>query len=457
MAEALAIFDEHTARPRTAPVRMTLVGAQDSTFREAARLAREAGALVSTADDEEAALALLRRAGGDLVMIDIGLDVPGFVAALRAERIGIPTIACGIDAPTQRAVAAVRGGARDYLPLPPERDLIAAAILSVARPPLEMIGQSDAIGRATGFAKSMAMLAAPMLILGEPGTGKEVMARLIHAHSGRPGHFVAVECHGVSPEILESELFGHESGAFPGAHARRVGRMEEARGGAVFLRGVEALCPALQGRLLAAIEAADARHAAPNGPGAPARLITSSTVDLRSLVEKGRFRADLLARLGLAEITLPPLRERGGDIMALARHFAARFAHLYDVPVPDFEDPACRMLETHAWPGNVRELEETVHRAILLARTGAIGPDELVHTNGVRFALPPEDHADALPVEHLVGHTVAEVERELILHTLERCGGNRTSASSILGISVRTMRNKLKSFVADGIAVAPSH
>ena len=438
------------------PVRMTLVGAQHSIFRQAAQMARETGALVTMADDERSAMALLRRSGGDLVMIDVALDVPGFIAALRAERIAVPTIACGIDASAQRAVAAVRGGARDYLPLPPDRDLIAAAILSVARPSRQMIGACEAMRQAMEFAKSMAATAAPILIRGEPGTGKEVMARLVHASSGRAGHFVTVECHGVSPEMLESELFGHEPGAFPGAVARRVGRVDEAQGGTIFLRGVEALSPALQARLL---DVAQARPAGcstvPASSRQGARLITSSTCDLASLVEQGRFRADLHARLGLAEIGMPPLRARGEDIMTLARHFARQFADLYDAPELDFDDEARHVLAGYSWPGNVSELETTVHRAILLARSGTIGPEALVHSDGSPIKPAYPDDEDGLHVEQLVGHTVADVERELILHTLERCGGNRTSASSILGISVRTMRNKINSFVQAGIPVAP--
>ncbi|MEL7681578.1 sigma-54 dependent transcriptional regulator [Citromicrobium bathyomarinum] len=439
------------------PVRMTLVGAQHSTFRQAAQMARETGAQVTMADDERSAMDLLRRAGGDLVMIDVALDVPGFIAALRAERIVVPTIACGIDASAQRAVAAVRGGARDYLPLPPDRDLIAAAILSVARPSREIVGSCEAMRQVTDFAKSMAVTAAPILIRGEPGTGKEVMARLIHASSGRVGHFVTVECHGVSPEMLESELFGHEPGAFPGAVARRVGRFDEAEGGTLFLRGIEALAPALQARLLDVVQAGQTcRNTVPTNAMQGARLVTSSTCDLGALVEQGRFRADLHARLGLAEIGMPPLRARGEDIMVLARHFAAQFADLYNNPVPDFDHEAARVLCGYAWPGNISELETTIHRAILLTQSGTIDAGALVHTDGSPIEPSHEEHEDGIQIDQLVGHTVAEVERELILHTLERCGGNRTSASSILGISVRTMRNKINSFVQAGISVAPS-
>lgn len=435
-------------------VRITLVGAENSTFRQAAQMARDTGAFVTMADSETVALEHLRRAGGDLVMMDVELDIPAFIGRLRAERIAVPLLACGIDAPAARAVAAVRGGARDYLPLPPDRELIAAAILSVARQPRQVLGTCDAMRKAVSFASSMAATAAPILIQGEPGTGKEVMARLIHARSCRPGHFLTVECHGVAPEILESELFGHEQGDFAGAVARRTGRFEEAEGGTVFLRGVDALGPSLQGRLLEMLQAAEASR---TGADRNARLIASSTGDIRSMIDRGQFRADLSARLGLAEITLPPLRERGEDILTLARHFAAQFEALYELPDRKFDNAAIRVLNGFAWPGNVRELEETIHRATLLSRSDSIGVDALVHANGTRLAQLQQGPGDDMPVDHLVGHTVAEVERELILHTLERCGGNRTSASSILGISVRTMRNKLKSFVQAGIPVVPSH
>lgn len=443
--------------PLTSSVHITLVGAQHSTFRQAAQMARDAGALVTLADSETVALEQLRRAGGDLVMMDVELDVPAFIGRLRAERIAVPLLACGIDAPAARAVAAVRGGARDYLPLPPDRELITAAILSVARPPRQMLGNCEAMQKAVSFASSMGATAAPILIQGEPGTGKEVMARLIHASSQRHGHFLTVECHGVAPEILESELLGHERGAFPGAVAQRIGRFDEAQGGTLFLRGVEALGPSLQGRLLETLQSGEVRRGgAATGSRQSARLIASSTKDIRALIDKGQFRADLFARLGLAEISLPPLRERGDDITALACHFAAKFAALYELPVRHFDIAATRALNSFAWPGNVRELEETIHRATLLSRSECIGVDALVHANGARLDQLQQEQGDDMPVDQLVGHTVAEVERELILHTLERCGGNRTSASSILGISVRTMRNKLKSFVEAGIPVVPS-
>lgn len=441
------------------PVRMLLVGAPHTTFRQAAQMAGETGAQVGMADDTAEALEQLRRAGGDLVMMDVALDVAGFIASLRAERVSVPVIACGIDAPADRAVAAVRAGARDYLPLPPQRDLIAAAITSVAHRPFRMIGESEAMTRAMRFGISMATASAPILIRGESGVGKEVMARAIHAASTRTGHFISVECRGVAPDVLASELFGHEAGAFEGAVAPRIGRLEEAVNGTVFLRGIDALPPALQADLLGALQKREFRRlgGATTRPFS-ARLIASTSRDLQAEVTGGNFRADLLTRLSLAEVRLPPLRDRGDDVVTLARHFTEQLAATQGMPRNEFDEDALGILRRYDWPGNISELETTVHRAMLLSRSQPISAETLVHADGsllVKHARS-EEESDDIAVKGLVGHTVADVERELILHTLERCQGNRTSASSILGISVRTMRNKLKSFVEAGIPVAPS-
>ena len=444
----------------SSPIRVLLVGAPRSTFREAAELARSTGAEVCLADDAQSALEQLRAAGRDLVIIDVELDVPAFIRQLQVERFAIPVLACGVDAPADRAVAAIRAGARDYLPLPPQRDLIAAAIGSITRRPLRLISSCETMERAVRYGLSMAPTSAPVLIRGESGTGKETLARAIHEASNRSGHFVSVECRGVSAEILESELFGHEPGAFAGAVAQRIGRLEEAANGTVFLRGIDTLPPALQARLLDALKSCEIYRMG-GGTAASAamstRVIASTTNSLEELVEKGLFRADLLAKFDLAEINIPPLRERGPDIAGLAEYFADQLAKAHDLPTPGFSKEALAMLNRYAWPANVRELEETIHRAILLARSKEVCSDQLVHADGSLLSERlPHDTIEDISVEKLVGHTVADVERKLILQTLERCGGNRTSASSILGISVRTMRNKLKSFVEAGIPSSTS-
>lgn len=438
-------------------IRMLLIGAPGSEFRLAAELARSAGAEVAMADTPADGLIQLRQGGADLVMIDVEADIAGFMASIRSERFTIAVLACGIDAPAERAVAAIRAGARDYVPLPPQRELIAAAIASVVeRKAPAWIGGHPALARALSLAAGVAPSSAPVLITGEKGSGKEMMARAVHDASGRPQPMLVAECAGVAPDVLESELFGHEAGAFPGAVARRIGRLEKAGHGTVLIREVGMLSPALQAKLHDVLQKQQFRRLAGNELiPFHARLIATSSLNLDALVDSGSFRADLLVRLGLVRVEVPPLRARGEDILALARYFAKRHAEVDGVPERAFTDEALALLQRYSWPGNIRELDETVHRAILLGRGAAITPGDLVRADGTPLADLNAD-ANALDINSLVGRTVEEVERELILQTLERCHGNRTSASNILGISVRTMRNKLRTFIEAGIAVSPA-
>lgn len=427
---------------------MILVGTPGTEIRRAAELAREGGAEVRLADDGAQALALLRISGGDLVMIDIAIDTPGFLRQLRIERFAVPVLACGIGAPAELAVAAVRAGAWDYVPLPPERDLIAAAIAAVAKRPATIVGEAPALRQAVRFGLAMAPAGAAILVTGEHGCGKALMARAIHDASRMPGAFVTVDCAGLSDAVIESELFGHQAGDFPGAVARRIGRIEEARGGTLFLREIGALPPHTQGRLFDLLQTSVGNRIGGPRMDESARLIASNSGDLHAGVASGTFRADLLARLGMIQVALPPLRARGDDVALLARHFAHTVntqCHQHD---GGLDDDALDLLASHDWPGNVRELEATVHRATMLAGGRPIAAADIVLNTAARAPA-------RTPVDSLVGRTMAEVERELILHTLEKCRGNRTTASSILGISVRTMRNKLRTFMDAGFPVSP--
>lgn len=437
--------------------RLLLAGVPGTALRLAADLARQSGAHVFQADTIDAALAGARHEGGDLAMIDVDLDIARFIASLRNERIAMPVIACGIEASAEKAVAAIRAGARDYVPLPPDRDLIAAAITSVTLRSVAIVGQDHAFVRAIEYGAAMARSSAAMLVRGAPGTGKELAARSIHQASGRRGPFIAVECAGVAPDILKSELFGHETGAFAGAIARRTGRMAEAAHGTLFLRQIDMLPAFLQAKLSDALQYG---RVIPVGGEdqvpLTARLIASTTQDLRTLVAEGQFRSDLKHRLGLIEIMLPALKDRGGDIALLAQHFARLRSQENGLAprVPD--DAALELLARHDWPENVRELEAVMHRAVLLSTDNRIRPAQLVLADGMRIgavhreAVPASTATTPPPVDALVGRAMADVERDLILQTLDHCRGNRTSASSILGISVRTMRNKLREFSAAG-------
>jgi two-component system, NtrC family, response regulator HydG len=440
-----------------ASIRMLLIGAPGGEFRLAAELARQSGADVMMADDAAQALDCLREQGADLAMIDVEADVSSFMASLRAERFPVPVLACGIAASAERAVAAIRAGARDYVPLPPQRDLIAAAIASVIerKAPARIEGH-PALARALALAEAVAPSSAPLLVTGEKGSGKETMARTIHELSGRTPLQIA-ECAGVPADVLESELFGHEAGAFPGAVARRAGRFETAAEGTVLLREVGALTPRLQARLLAVLQ--EQRFNRVGGAEAVpfrARVIASSSIDLDAAVEAGSFRADLLVRLGLVRIEVPSLRMRGADAAQLGQHFAEQFALADGIASKRFSDTALAVLRRYPWPGNIRELEDCVHRAVLLSRGVEIQAEDLTRVDGKPLLDFDLVETGRIPVESLVGRTVEEVERELILQTLEHCHGNRTSASNILGISVRTMRNKLRIFIEGGIAVPPA-
>ncbi len=433
-------------------VRIVLIGTAGSEFRLAAGMAADMGADVWITASFAEALERLCGHGADLVMIDVALDVAAFITAARAQRLSVPVLGCGIGASAERAVAAIRAGAYDYIPLPPQRDLIAAAILSLGRKSTELLGEDPGLQRAVELALAFAPSPAPLLVTGEAGTGKEMIARRIHQASGRPGPFLAVECAGVAPELLEAELFGYQAGAFPGATCSRAGRLAEAAGGTLLLRNVDTLGSVAQARIAATLSEA--------GPADPAlskaRLIATTSADLSARVSDARFRADLLARLSMLRIDMPPLRTRGTDIALLAEHFSTALTTSQGLPGSSWAPEALALLGQYDWPGNVRELEDVVHRAVLLAARPVIGTGDIVLNDGARIV--PAAHAteDDLHVEPLVGHTLDQVERELILHTLERCGGNRTSASVILGISVRTMRNKLKSFIEAGIPVAPA-
>ena len=301
-------------------------------------------------------------------------------------------------------------------------------------------------------ARRYATAEACVLITGESGTGKEMVARLVHDYSKRArGPFVAVNCAAIPDQLLESELFGHERGAFTGAVARRVGRFEEASGGTLLLDEVSEMEPRLQAKLLRAIQEREIdRLGGTRAVPVDLRLIATSNRDLERAVTEGSFRADLLFRLNDLAIRLPPLRERPLDVEALARHFATRLAHLNGIPHRPLSSGALARLRAMPWRGNVRELENCVHRAVVLAQGAAIEPGDLELD-------PASTLGESAPTTAgMVGRTMAEVERQMIVDTLRHTFGNRTHAATILGISIRTLRNKLRGYADAGVAVPAS-
>jgi two-component system response regulator FlrC len=285
-------------------------------------------------------------------------------------------------------------------------------------------------------ADSVASSRAPVLVQGESGTGKELLARHLHERGCRRGKpFVAVNCAALPRDLLESELFGHERGAFTGAIGRKTGKFELANGGTILLDEVSEMETGLQAKLLRVLQEYEIDRVGGTAPvPVDVRVVATTNRRLRDLVDRGRFREDLYYRLTVIPVVLPPLRERRGDVELLVDHFLARFGNGRGLTL----SPEARAaLAARPWPGNVRELENTLERAALLARGPVIGPADLEDAD----ARTP---GAAMP--SLAGLTVREIERRLILDTLKRTRNNRTQAARLLGISIRTLRNKLSEY-----------
>ena len=445
-------------------MRLLIVGTLKGQLTAATKIAMDKGAAVTHADTAAQAMAVLRGGkGADLLMVDVAVDIRDLVLRLEAEHIHVPIVACGVNTDAPAAVAAIHAGAKEYIPLPPDPDMIAAVLAAVANDTRELIYRDDAMAHVVRLAQQVAGSDASVLITGESGTGKEVLARYVHARSQRArGPFISVNCAAIPDNLLESELFGHEKGAFTGAVARRIGKFEEANGGTLLLDEISEMDVRLQAKLLRAIQE---RVIDRVGGGKPVpvniRILATSNRDLGEAVRAGTFREDLLFRLNVVNLKLPPLRERPADILELAQHFAQLYARANGVTPRPISDAAKRQLAMNPWPGNVRELENTMHRAVLLATGDEIGPEAILAPDGTRFdpAKPAAVAHAALAAEAvtraLVGRTVADVERDLILETLKHCFGNRTHAANILGISIRTLRNKLNEYAGDGVPVPP--
>jgi len=447
-------------------MRLLIIGSLNGQIGAASKIAMARGAKVAHAADIDAALHALRIGqGADLAMIDVGLDIKYLVDSLTNERFSLPVVACGVGTDAKAAVAAIRAGAKEYLPLPPQAELIAAVLEAVAEENHALIYRDPSMGELLKLADQVAASNASILITGESGTGKEVLARYLHNKSLRASKpFVSVNCAAIPDNLLESELFGHEKGSFTGAVARRIGKFEEADGGTLLLDEISEMDIRLQAKLLRAIQERVIDRVGGTKPvRVDIRVIATSNRDLVQEVGKGTFREDLLFRLNVLNLRVPPLRQRPADIEVLATHFVKKYAAANGVPIRPISPEAMVELQQSPWRGNVRELENTLHRAVLLATGNDITPEAIRLPDGSRpgtaataVALGEDQGATAAAVfatRTLVGRTVADVERDLIIDTLHHCLGNRTHAATILGISIRTLRNKLKQYTEEGAAV----
>jgi two-component system, response regulator FlrC len=436
-------------------MRLLIIGPLEGYISTAGKIALSRGATVAHVDDIGRGLAALRSGqGADLIMLDVKLDVAHLVESLKQERISVPVVACGIGTDADAAVRAIKAGAKEYIPLPPDAELIAAVLEAVAQESHALIYRDAVMETAVKLAEQVAPSDASVLVTGESGTGKEVLARHIHRRSKRAKqNFITVNCAAIPENLLESELFGHEKGAFTGAVARRIGKFEEANGGTLLLDEISEMHQRLQAKLLRAIQEREIdRVGGLQTIKIDIRLIATSNRDLEAEVRNGNFREDLYFRLNVVNLRVPPLRERPKDIELLADFFAKKYAEVNGVPVRPLAPEVREMLLRHPWRGNVRELENTMHRAVLLSRGPVIGP-ESVMLSTFKGGEPESAAAAIAGKAKLVGRTVADVERDLILETLNHCLGNRTHAANILGISIRTLRNKLQQYRQEGASV----
>jgi two-component system, response regulator FlrC len=445
-------------------MRLLIVGTLRGQLTLATKLAMDKGATVTHADDAEIALRVLRSGrSADLLMVEVAVDIRNLIARMEAEHITVPVVACGTSTDARAAVAAIHAGAKEYIPLPPDPELIAAVLAAVADDHRDFIYRDDAMARVVKLAQQVASSDASVLITCESGTGKEVLARFVHAKSNRArAPFVAVNCAAVPEHLLESELFGHEKGSFTGAIARRIGKFEESSGGTLLLDEISEMDVRLQAKLLRAIQERVIDRVGGTKPvPVDIRIVATSNRNLAEAVKAGTFREDLLYRLNVVNLKIPPLRERPADVMELADHFVKLYAKANGV-TRVLSTEARAQLIANRWPGNVRELENAMHRAVLIAPSEGIGPESILAPDGARLeelrAAPAVAHATfaaEVVTRALVGRTVADVERDLILETLKHCLGNRTHAANILGISIRTLRNKLNEYAGDGTPIPP--
>jgi DNA-binding NtrC family response regulator len=410
---------------------------------------------VFTASSVAEAIRLLESAAVDLVITDFkmpkvsGLDL---IKHVRENYKDTEVMMITGYATIEGAVKAVKTGAEEYLAKPFTDEELFSAVrkaldklhirkASQSKPRKKLpvvyglIGESKVIQKIFDDIDKAAKTPATVLITGESGTGKELVARAIHYSSPRASApFVPINCGGIPEELLESELFGYVKGAFTGAFDSRAGFFQTAEGGSIFLDEISETSPSMQVKLLRVLQDKEIYMIGSRRPQkVDVRILAATNKDLLSLLKKGAFREDLYYRLNVINISAPPLRERGGDILLLANHFIKKFSKELDKPVPRFSDQALQVLKNYNWPGNVRELENLIQRLLVMTDGEIIDiPD-----------LPPFLRFSALREKGL-NRTLEEVISEYILNVFESVGGNKTKAAKILGISRKTLRNKLK-------------
>ncbi|HRI51969.1 MAG TPA: sigma-54 dependent transcriptional regulator [Pseudomonadota bacterium] len=447
------------------PGRILIVDDEVNARSALAELLREEGYSVETAADGFKALPKLDDFAPDVIVTDLkmpGLDGLGLMRKALEKDLDRAVIVMTAFGAVETAVAAMRAGAADYLSKPINFDellLVVERALERRRLRLEagqlrqrlterhsipsIIGSSPAMQAVFDTVLQVAPSRASVLITGESGTGKELVAAALHEHSPRAGRpFVKLHCAALTETLLESELFGHERGAFTGAVARRDGRFQQADGGTIFLDEIGEISLAVQIKLLRFLQEHEFERVGGNQTiKVDVRIVAATNRNLRERIQQGLFREDLYYRLNVISLEMPPLRQRTSDIGLLAHHFLTKFAQDNGKGVGSISEAAMEKLLHYPWPGNVRELENAIERAVITCRGDSLRAEDLLITVASVDARKPASDYPPVP-----GSSLAELERFAILKTLEYTGGSTSRAADILGISPRKIQYKLQAY-----------
>jgi DNA-binding NtrC family response regulator len=454
-----AIHQPKTHVRKTMETISALLVVKDSNLcaRLSGLLAKNKGLQIESCSGAKQALNILGARPFQILYTDLHLEDRSGVDLIQQVKQEFPTIhiLIGSSAGTaQDVIAAMQAGAADFIIDPLEAELIENAFEKATRDILNnqspgptrrsdgkaFITQDKALGGVLEIAKKVAPSAATILVTGESGTGKERLAAFIHANSSRRNEpYLAINCAALPEQLAESELFGHEKGAFTGALSRKIGKFEAAGKGTLVLDEITEMALPLQAKLLRALQEREIVRLGNNRPiPIHARVIAISNQNMKKAVHSGVFREDLYYRLNVIPLTIPPLRQRKNDIPLLANHFLNRFSSQNTKKVAHISNPAMDLLLAQPWPGNVRELENTIERGVLIGSGETLLPEDLI----LEAAFGDRSRQPSLTA----GVTVREMEKELIFNTLDAVNDNRTHAAKMLGISIRTLRNKLNEY-----------
>lgn len=417
-------------------MRLLIIGDINTEIKAAIDIAKSRKAKVVMVESSQQGVDFLCQGkGADLVLVDVKFDIKLLVNSMQNEKISTPVIAYGVQCSPKDAVNAIKSGAKEFLPLPPDERLIAAIFTSIANDSVKIIGESKIMKDAIAVADKIAGSDANVLITGQSGTGKEVFSQYIHDKSKRrENHFVSVNCAAIPENLLESELFGHEKGAFTGALSRRIGKFEESSGGTLLLDEISEMDIRLQAKLLRAIQEKEIDRVGGNSPvKVDLRIIATSNRDLLKEIEKGNFREDLYFRLNIINIELPSLKERIEDILPLSEFFIKKYSESNGFGQKKLSKEALIKMQSYSWPGNVRELENILHRAVLMSSSFEIEAQDIQIKEKVANLEYGSSHGN-------------ENEKQMVFNTLGYCLGDMTKAANILGVSINILKEKLQNY-----------